>query len=247
MRISKMFVLAGAAIFMAYPCQAQERSPTERIATPPKPIATEPQPAPPAACPAGGCACETPPRLDYRVLWQPEAHAVQTLEGRDIIVKTPVRSLRVVTKPEKRLVMVYVIKPKVVERTVPVTHMVDCVVKDPATGECHTVCQPVTEMKLVKDTEFYSTPEEKVIFVPVSKVEEFDDFVTRKVTVLGWRVDLVKHEVPIVLPPREVRTNQVFLLPQPPCVEPYPPPVIKKNNNVEKLPPPETAPKKPIP
>ena len=246
MRMSTMFVLAGAAMFMACPCRAQERSPTEPIPTLPKPAVTEPQPAAPAACPAEGCNAETP-RLDYRVLWQPEAHAVQTLEGRDIIVKTPVRSLRVVTKPEKRLVMVYVVKQKVVEKTVPVTHMVDCVVKDPATGECHTVCQPVTEMKVVKDTEFYSTPEEKEIFVPVSKVEEFDDFVTHKVTVLGWRVDLVKHEVPIVLPPQEVRPNQVFLLPQPPCAEPYPPPIIKKKNTVEKLPPPETAPKKPIP
>lgn len=248
MPMSRLFLLAGlATLLAAWPCRAQESAPKEIVPNIPPPQAEAP-PQAAAACPTGGC-CEAPGRLDYRVIWRPEVTPVQSIHGEDIVVLTHFKSLRVVTTPERRLVTVYVIKSKEVERTVPVTHMVDCVVKDPATGECHTECQPVTEMKVVKDTEFYSTPVEKEIFVPTSKVEEFDDVVPRKVTVLGWGVDLVKHEVPIVLPPLEVRPNQVFLLPQPPCVEPYPPPTVKEKGRVEKLPPPVEKPagKLPIP
>lgn len=245
MPMSRLLLLAGAAASLALACRAQEPSPKEAVPQLSPPQAEVPPPAA-AACPAGGC-CEAPHRLDYRVIWRPEVCAVQSIRGADIPVLVHVKSLRVVTKPERRLVTVYVIEKKEVERSVPVTRMVDCVVKDPSTGECHTECQPVTEMKVIKDTEFYTTPKEQEIFVPVSKVEEFDDVIPRKATVLSWGVDLVKHEVPIVLPPQEVPPNQVFLLPQPPCVEPYPPPTVKQGK-VEKLPPPLEKPGKlPIP
>lgn len=242
----KLILLGGTFAVMAVPCLAQEALPVAPVPVLPAPETVQEKAVPvsppvvqtaPAGCADGGCAvagCENP-RLEYRVIWQPEATPVQSIVGKDILIKQPIRSMRVVTKPEKRLVTVYEVRQKQVERAVPVTRMVECVETD-CNGQCHTVTRPVTEMKVIKDTEFYSTPVEKEVIVPVSKVEEFDDVVVRKVTVFGWRVDMVKHETPIILPPQEVRPDQVFLLPQPPCVEPYTKPATQKRR--EEVPPP---------
>jgi hypothetical protein len=179
--------------------------------------------APPPVTPGCDAACHPP----FKVLWVETATPLQVLVPREVITTEPRKALEIEYREEKRVVTEIVMKPREVEEAVPCTIVCPVKVVDPHTGECSTVMQPVTEVKIVKRTVFEPAPEERTIIVRVPALKSVDVMTPQKTILLEYRTDMLRGGYGIRVPAEEEPRKPEFILaPKPPCppelVEPAP-------------------------
>jgi hypothetical protein len=184
-----LMVLAAAVLALAArPGAAQETLPGTTPVSPPVPTpppATEQAPAPPTPPSIQpGCGIHVL-RLDHR-------KPVNILVPRPVPFVEHVSSLQVVVRPEKRIEHRTVIKWREVDRVVPCTVMKPVTETCPGTGECKTTWVPCTEMKTVKEREYYAVPVDVPVMVDVPSLQPLDIVVPRTDYVLEnipyWQV-----------------------------------------------------------
>jgi hypothetical protein len=197
---------------------AQELPPgTERAPVPvpnelpaaPAPVATPAPVVAPALLPEAGCC-------PNRVLWMEHLVPVHTLAPREIITEERRPTLEVAYRDEKQVVTELVVHTREVEKLVPCTVLKPVTQTCPETGQCTTVLEPCTEMKVVKETEYYSVPEQKTIVVPVPYLRPAELIVPRKAIALEYHTAFNKTEEPIVIPGHEVPPTRYVMPPEPP-------------------------------
>jgi hypothetical protein len=114
---------------------------------------------------------------------------------------------------EKRCkVIVWVTKPRQVEKEVVLVDLEPVTVTDPCTGKCHTHYQQVPRVRTMKVTVYEVVPETQEVIVNVPAGFTAAPFAVRKVTALPVSVPGVKKTLhPVVAP------NQIPLPPGPTC------------------------------
>jgi hypothetical protein len=139
-------------------------------------------------------------RPSVKILWMEREVPVQVLTPREVIIPEKYPTLEVAYREVKRKVIEIVMKPREVTREVPCTTLQPCTVCDPHTGCCTTVMQPVTVMKLRKETVFYPAPEEREIVVKVPYVKEAEEIVPRRTVILEYRTEMQKRPSAVAIP-----------------------------------------------
>jgi hypothetical protein len=194
---------------------AQELPPTPERVPPPVPNELPAAPAPvvaPAPLPEAGCG-------PNQVLWMERLVPVHTLAPREIVTEERRPSLEVAYRDEKQVVTELVVRSREVERAVPCTVLKPVTETCPETGQCTTVWKPCTEIKIVKETEFYSVPEQTTLVVRVPYLRPAELVVPRKTIALEYHTALQKQEEPIVIPGYEVPPTRYVMPPELPHPE----------------------------
>jgi hypothetical protein len=202
MRRARWPALVALMALAVRPGAAQERLPV------PQPV---PSPTPEAA-PASLSAL--PPGCGVKVLWLEHSVPVTRLVPREVITEERRPSLEVAYREEKRVITEMIVKSREVEKQVPCTVMMPVTETCPETGECKTVYKPCTDIRTVKETEFYTVPEQRTLIVRVPYVKPAEIVVVRKAIVAEYRTILQKKEQPVVLPGPEGRPDRWILAPK---------------------------------
>jgi hypothetical protein len=206
-------VMAGLLALGALPGAAQEKQKPEVLPEPEQPHPAVPvQPAMPASC---GADCARP---GFKVLWVEREVPIQILVPREVITPVPSTTVEVAYRDEKRLVTEFALKPREVEKPVTVCTLKPVTVTDCHTGQCSTVMQPCTQVKMVKTTEFVAVPEEKAVVVKVPYLKLVEVTIPHKNILLEYRTDLRKEGGAIRVPcPDLVPQERMLLAPKAPC------------------------------
>jgi hypothetical protein len=203
MKTRMLMAMAGMLAGLTLPAAAQEKPP---------PIPAE---LPPLSAPAEPCdaPCEKP---GLRVLWQEREIPLQRIVPREVITEQKTTTLEVAYREEKCVVTEVVFKPREVLKPVSRCVLRPVTETDPCTGKCCTVMKPVTEVQMVKDTEFVPVPEQRELVVRVPFLKEVEKVVPHRTVLLEWRNETRREGCPLVIPdvvPRE----RVLLAPKPCC------------------------------
>src|SRR5207245_9427702 len=160
----KHWMLSSVALALtALPGLRQEKppAPPERL---PAPVDGKPSVAAPV-CEAPGASgfppCETP-----RVVWMEYEVPIRRLVPREIITEERRPTQEVAYRTENRVVKEIVIKTREVEKETPCTVMREVATTD-CNGNCVNMMKSFTELRKVKELEFFSAPEERTIAIQV--------------------------------------------------------------------------------
>jgi hypothetical protein len=212
-RISPCLAAALVAL-AARPGAAQERPPGTEAVPPPATAAPPAAPAPALPAPAPDTHCGT-----NRVLWMERQVPVQTLVPREIITEERTPTLEVAYREENRTVTEMVVRSRDVERQVPCTVMKPVTETCPETGECTTVWKPCTEIRTVREPEYYSVPETRTVVVRVPYLRPAELVVPRKTVAFEYRTAMQIREEPVVIPGPEIPPTRWVMPPEPPHEE----------------------------
>jgi hypothetical protein len=215
-------MLAGGAagiLAAALPCLAQEQVAPAPEQPPPEKAAPAPDRLPPVVeiqtVPGvGGCDCPAPP---WEARWVERQVPIHTLVPREVITPQKQKILEVRYRDEKCAVTEVVIKPREIQTPVTSCRMQPVTVTDPCTGHCTTVMQPVTEVKLVKETVFEAVPEKKELTVPVPYLKEVEIEVPARTLLLEQRTELRLEGYGVKVPGEVIPKDRVLVAPAPCC------------------------------
>jgi hypothetical protein len=196
------------------PGMAQQEVPPGRAPVPTLPAAPLPVAVPQAAP-------TVPPGCGVRVLWLDHLEPVQRLVPREVVTEERQPSLEVAYREEKRVVTEVVVKSREVERLVSCTVLKPVTETCPETGQCTTVLKPCTEVKPVKELEYYAVPEERTVVVSVPYLKPVEIVVPRKTVVLEYLTTMKKCSEAVVIPGPEGQPTPYVMPPQP-CHDVYP-------------------------
>jgi hypothetical protein len=122
------------------------------------------------------------------------------------------QDLEVKYREERRKVIVWVSKPRQVEKEVVLMDLEPVTVTDPCTGQCHTHYRQVPKVRTMKVTVYEVVPETQEVIVNVPAGFTAAPFTVQKVTALPVSVPGVKTTLhPVVAP------NEIALPPEPTC------------------------------
>jgi hypothetical protein len=155
------------------------------------------------------------------VLWQDQWVPVHRLVPREVITEERRPSLEVAYREEKRTVVETVLKSREVERLVPCAVLRPVTETCPETGQCTTVWKPCTEMKPVKELEYYAVAEPRTIVVQVPFVRAAEVVTPRRTILIENLTILQNHPGAIVIPGPEGRPDRFELVPKT-CHEDHP-------------------------
>jgi hypothetical protein len=204
----------------ARPGAAQEKPPGgEGVLPPPKPVPTLPPAPAPVTAPEP--APLVPPGCGVRVLWLEHQVPVERLVPREVITEERRPSMEVAYRDEKREVIETVVKSREVERLVPCTVMKPFTETCPETGQCTTVWKPCTEMRTVKEPEYYAVQQPRTVVVPVPYLKPAEIVVPHKTIVLEYLTTTMKHHEAVVIPGPECQPTPYVMPPQP-CHDEHP-------------------------
>lgn len=196
---------------VAPPRPAQEVPPgTERVPSP-----TPAENPPPAEAPT------LPPGCGVRVLWLDHWVPVERLVPREVITEERRPSLEVAYREEKRTVIETVLKSREVERLVPCAVLKPVTETCAETGQCTTVWKPCTEMKPVKELEYYAVPEPRTIVVQVPFVRAAEVITPRRTILIENLTIMQKCPEAMVIPGPTGRPDRYELVPRP-CHDEHP-------------------------
>jgi hypothetical protein len=211
---TRMLTVAAIATLLlsALPCSAQltDLPPLEPVkppkeGSPPEPIKPPkevlPLPIVEEHCPTG-----------IRVLWAETDVPLCSLWPREVITMVKQPTFVVAYREEKIKVADIVVKPHVVKKAQLCTCEKEVQVTDPVTGVCSTVKQPVTEERIIEETEYSAVRVERDEVVRIPYLKKVDELVPRKDLLLEYRTEMVTkgHPVPI---PDDVPCSRVFCVP----------------------------------
>jgi hypothetical protein len=206
------FLTAALLGLVARPGMAQQELPPGRAPVPPRPVEQLcPAPLPVTAPEAAPVA---PPGCGVRVLWLNHLEPVQRLVPRQVVTEERRPTLEVAYRDETRVITEVVVKSREVERQVPCTVMKPVKETCPETGQCTTVWTPCTELKTVKEVEYYAAPEERKILVSVPYLKPAEIVVPRKTVVLEYLTTMQKRQEAVVIPGPEGVPTPYVLAPQ---------------------------------
>lgn len=206
-------VLIGAVALAVKPSQAQDtpQPVPELLASPTREVPL-PGPAPTP------CAKDCAPRPGYKPLWVEREVPIQRIIPREVITLVPTTTIEVAYREEKRVITEMVIKPREVERPVTSCTLKPVTVTCSTTGECRTVMQPCTEVKMVKVTEFVAVPEKRELIEKVPFLRTVEIQVPQKTLILEYKTEMKKVGGVVTVPcVQEVLPRRVLLAPPAPC------------------------------
>lgn len=196
--------LLSVLVGLAQHCLAQESRP-ETI-PPPKKEASLPVEAEP------GCG--------FRVLWVDYYVPIPTLYAREHIRVEEIGTWEVAYKDADQVVTEMVLTPKDITREETYTCMEPVTTTDPVTGHCTTCTQPVTKVRLVKDTVFTMAPVERKIKVPTAYIRPVKEKVLHKYDIYEWHYDNVLKGCAISVPgAMQPNTTNCAVTPMPKCAD----------------------------
>jgi hypothetical protein len=192
--------VAGILAGLTLPAMAQEELP--------------PAPPPVAEIPAAPCApdCERP---GIRILWMEHEVPLQRIVPREVITEEKTSTLEVAYREEQRVVCDIVFKPREVMKPVNSCTLQPVTETDPCTGKCCTVMKPVTEVKVVKATEFVAVSEERVVVVKVPYLKPVEKIVPHRNVLLEYRTETRREGCPLAIP--DVVPHERVLVAPKPC------------------------------
>jgi hypothetical protein len=210
----------GAILLALLPCRAQAQvlPPPEPVLPPveekkgDKPV-EEKKGDKPAVPIEPGCEERCP--TGVRILWAETDVPCQSLVPREVVTLVKQPGFEIAYREEKRVVADVVIKPREVEHAVTCTVMKEVKTTDPVTGECSTVTQPCTEVRVVKETVYSAERQERPVVVLIPYLRRIDTVAPRKDLLLEYRTEMRKEGFPVrvaedVPPPRVIHVT-------PPC------------------------------
>ena len=206
-----LLVLAGLAPAQETPrtTPEQEKPRTPEVVAPPTPE---------VAAPAAPCGPECAPRPGVKVLWVEREVPIQRLVPREVITLVPTTTVEVAYREEKRVFTEMVLQPREVERPMTVSVIKPVTVTCPTTGQCSTVMQPCTEVKMVKQTEFVAVPVKRELIEKVPFLRTVQAEIPQKTLILEYKTEMRKLPGAVAVPSGpEVLPRRVLLAPQPPC------------------------------
>ena len=155
-------------------------------------------------------------RGGMKVIWAERECPVRVLVAREIISPVKHKTFVIAYRPEKRIVVDYVVKSREVEKAIECPSLKKVQVTDPATGQCSTVEQPSTEVRIIKELEYRTVREEREIVTQIPYMKEVEEIVPRKDVVMEYRTEMKKEKFPILVPDL-VAKKRIFRAPEPPC------------------------------
>ncbi len=198
-------VALGLFVLGAVPCPAQEK------ALPPSPEGVSQAPAAPC-----GPACA--PKPGFKVMWVERDEPIQVLVPREVVTLVPSTTIEVAYREEKRTVTEMVLQPREVERPMTVSVLKPVTVTCSTTGECRTVMQPCTDVKMVKQTEFVAVPVRRELIEKVPFLRTVEIQVPRKTLILEYKTEMRKVPSAVKVPTGpEVLPDRAIMAPKPPC------------------------------
>jgi hypothetical protein len=216
MRKAWLPALVALGVLGVRPSAAQEGVPVPQAVQPPA-VAAAPLDAPGLHA---GCG--------VKVLWMEHQVPVTRLVPREVLTPERRQTLEVAYREEKHTITEMVVKSREVEKLVPCTVMTPLPETCPETGECRMVYKPCVEMRPVKETEFYTVPEQRTLIVKVPYVKPAEIVVMRKAIIAEYLTILQKKEQPVVIPGPEGRPDQWIVAPKTcPTFDPVPLPAQK--------------------
>jgi hypothetical protein len=215
-------VTLGLLAWGAWTGRAQEPVPPPNELPQPEEKIPPPVPAEGVPPPAPDCHHDKT-HEGVKVLWLEREVPVQVLVPREIITEEKRPTLEVFYRDEKRKVVEMVVKETQVPREIPFTTVKPCTEICPSTGHPITVMKPCVETRVVKETVFYTVPQEREIIVKVPFIKEVEEIVPRKTVILEYKTELQRRPSALAIPTVEKQTRWL-LTPKPPCPdhEPHP-------------------------
>ncbi len=190
---------------------AQERLP-EPVAAPQK------ETPPPSHQTTEPCAPHCPSQPGFKVLWVERDVPIQTLVPREVVTMVPTTTFEVAYREEKRVFNEIVLRPREVEKPITSCTLKPVTVTCPQTGECTTVMQPCTEVKMVKQTEFYPVEVKRELIERIPYLRTVEIQVPRKDLILEYRTEMKKVPGAVKVPSGdEVLPGRTIMTIKPPC------------------------------
>lgn len=206
MRIATLLGVAFGAFVLEGPAApAQEKPP---------PVSEAPAAV---AAPAATCGPVCAPKPGFKILWVEREVPIQTLHPREVVNLVPITTFEVVYREDKRSVTEMVLQPREVEKPVTSCTVKPVTVTCPTTGQCSTVMQPCTEVKMVKQIEYVAVPVQKDVIVRVPYLKMVTKEIPQKTIILEYKTELKKVGGPVKVPCGDTLPTQTLLAPKPPC------------------------------
>ena len=197
----------------ALPALAQEKPPVPPERLPP-PLDVKPS----VAAPSCEAQATFPPCESPRVVWMEYEVPIRRLVPREIITEERRPTQEVAYRTENRVVKEIVIKSREVEKETPCTVMREVATTD-CNGNCVNMMKSFTELRKVKELEFFSAPEERTIAIQVPYLKPAEIVVPQRHIILEYRVIMQKKSVPVRVAGAAAKPDRWAVAPEPPCDE----------------------------